>query len=178
MPRRAARATIPPSRRRRRPAVVRRSHDRTPPIVVRSMSIAVQLFDASIALASTPSSATVHRRRRGFGDSRDRHLQAIGTAVPVRHEVGSHFAAYLDAHERRQSRAEVEETDHGRRLAQRFIAVSIAMRARRSVEIGESAGTASVVANAQEQYAAARRHVLARLVAQFDVRGINSRATC
>jgi hypothetical protein len=64
----------------------------------------------------------------------------------------------------------VEETYFGIRLADGFVVVTDEMRTRRSVHKREPTGTASIVAHAQEQGAAARLHELARLVADFDFR--------
>jgi 1-aminocyclopropane-1-carboxylate deaminase len=71
----------------------------------------------------------------------------------------------------------VKESHFGILLAQRFIPVAISVGDRGGVEKGESARAASIVSHAQEQGAAARRHVLARLVTDLDRRNQNSKGT-
>jgi hypothetical protein len=110
------------------------------------------------------------------GDS-DRSLEPIRAAVPVRDEMGSNFAPNFHTDDRRQDWTEVEKSHFGTCLAQHFISLAIPVRARRGFKKCEPAGTTSIVAHPQKECPAARRDVLARLVAQFYVRDFNSMKT-
>ena len=89
-------------------------------------------------------------RRKGHGNDPEMDLKAVGAAVPVGHEIGSHSPTQFHADLRGQDRAEVEESHFRGRRALRFVSVAVATRARRSVEKCESAGTATIVAHAQK----------------------------
>jgi hypothetical protein len=101
-------------------------------------------------------------------------LEAEGAAVPVRDEVRSHLATNLDAYFLGEDRTEVKESNLGIRRIHRFV-LKVSIGAGRGVEEGEPAGAATVMANTQEHGAAARRHELARRVADLDLRTADSK---
>jgi hypothetical protein len=68
----------------------------------------------------------------------------------------------------------VQETNFGTLPVQLFVPIEIAVRAGGGVQKGQPTGAASIVSHAQEQGSAARRHVFARLVAEFDVRSLDT----
>jgi hypothetical protein len=68
----------------------------------------------------------------------------------------------------------MKEANFGILPAQLFVLVDVSLRARGGVEKRQPAGATSIMSHAQEQGSTARRHVVARLIAQFDVRTLDT----
>ena len=86
----------------------------------------------------------------------------------------SELPANLYADHRRQHGTEVEKAHAGILRAQCLVTIFVVVGAGRGVQEREPARTASIVSHAQVQGAAARRDVVARLVAEFDLRATDS----
>jgi hypothetical protein len=68
----------------------------------------------------------------------------------------------------------VEQSNLRVRVTQRFVSVVIDGRAGRRIQKGEPTGTTSIVAHPQIEGSATLLHVLARLIAEFDLRASDS----